>query len=792
MVQILVISITGFASCLKGVTEASRRRSREAIQSSKLCSNKTKACRAHVTKNSLKSGLFGLVYTFETETRAIMVSHKEFVDAGKKPGLQVWRIENLDLKPVPKALHGSFFTGDAYLLLFTTSAPSYNIHMWLGDECSQDESGAVAIFSTQLDDFLGGGPVQYRELQNAESNTFLGYFKSGIKYQKGGVASGFQHVVTNDMNVKRLLHIKGRRAIRATEVEMSWGSFNKGDCFIVDLGKDIYQWCGSECNRFERLKASGVGIDIRDNERNGRAKLHMVEEGEEPAAIIEALGPKSTIAPSTPDDEKVDTSNRKKGALYMISDNSGSMKVSAVSPSSPFKQAMLSPEECFILDNGVDNNIFVWKGPKANSAERKAAMSVGQQFIKDKGYSNKTQIQVLPAGGETTLFKQFFSDWRDKDETTGPSKAYTIGRIAKVDQVPFDASSLHSNKAMAAQHGMVDDGKGKIQIWRVEGERVPVDPSLYGHFYGGDCYLILYSYRLSGREQHIIYTWQGLKCTQDELAASAFLTVKLDDSMGGSPVQVRVTQGQEPPHLMSLFQGKPMIIHSGGTSRKGGQSTTGSTRLFHIRQSSSRATRAVEVSVCASNLNTNDVFVLKSPSALYVWRGVGASDEELAASKHVVAFLGGNAQSVSEGSEPADFWAALGGKKGYQTSKSLQNTVKAPRLFGCSNKTGRLTVEEVPGDFNQSDLAIDDVMLLDTWEQIFLWVGNDANAEERTGAPKIAKEYVDTDPSGRKGLPITTIKQGAEPPTFTGWFQAWDPKMWEMNPLDRIRARFQA
>lgn len=74
------------------------------------------------------------------------------------------------------------------------------------------------------------------------------------------------------------------------------------------------------------------------------------------------------------------------------------------------------------------------------------------------------QIQVLPAGAETTLFKQFFGDWKDKDETTGPSKAYSIGRIAKVDQVPFDASTLHSNKAMAAQHGMVDDGKGKVQV----------------------------------------------------------------------------------------------------------------------------------------------------------------------------------------------------------------------------------------------------------------------------------------------------------------------------------------
>lgn len=53
------------------------------------------------------------------------------------------------------------------------------------------------------------------------------------------------------------------------------------------LLQDIYHWCGSECSRYERLKASAVAIDIRDNERNGRARLHMVEEGEEPAAVIE-------------------------------------------------------------------------------------------------------------------------------------------------------------------------------------------------------------------------------------------------------------------------------------------------------------------------------------------------------------------------------------------------------------------------------------------------------------------------------------------------------------------------
>ncbi|XP_062853381.1 scinderin like a [Trichomycterus rosablanca] len=719
-----------------------------------------------------------------------MVFHKEFQTAGKQPGLQVWRVENMDLVPVPKQLYGNFYTGDAYILLYTTPAPSYAIHAWHGSECSQDEGGAAAIFATQLDDFLGGSPVQFREVQNNESLAFLGYFKSGVKYQQGGVASGFQHVVTNDMNVKRLLHVKGRRVIRATEVPLSWSSFNRGDCFIIDLGKDIFQWCGSECNRFERLKASQVAIDIRDNERNGRAKLHMVEEASEPQDIIDVLGPKPNIPPGSADDEAVDQAN-KKGTLYMVSDAAGSMKASVVAQNSPFKQDMLSPSECYILDNGVDGKIFLWKGPTANESERKAAMSAAEQFIKDKNYPKNTQIQVMPAGGETTLFKQFFRNWKNKDQSTGPGKAYTIGSIAHVEQIPFDPSTLHSNKSMAAQHSMVDDGSGKVQVWRVEGgKKVPVDAATNGQFYGGDCYLILYSYKQGSREQHIIYTWQGLKCTQDELAASAFLTVKLDDSMGGSPVQVRVTQGQEPPHLMSLFKGKPMIIFLGGTSRGGGQSSTASTRLFHIRQSSTRATRAVEVEASATKLNTNDVFVLKTPDAMFLWRGVGATEEEMAAAKYVCSFLGGSATEVAEGKEPAGFWAALGGKKDYQTSSSLQKTVKPPRLFGCSNKTGRFIVEEVPGEFTQADLATDDIMLLDTWYQIFLWIGNDANEVEKSNSPQIAKQYEDSDPAGRSGTSITTIKQGFEPPTFTGWFQAWDNKMWNKGPLERIRANF--
>ncbi|XP_042272670.1 scinderin like a [Thunnus maccoyii] len=722
-----------------------------------------------------------------------MAHHKEFETAGKKPGLQVWRVEKMDLKPVPTELHGDFFTGDSYIVLYTTPAPSYNVHSWIGEEASQDERGGAAIFMTQLDDFLGGAPRQFTEFQNQESVTFMGYFKSGIKYKKGGVASGFQHVVTNETNVKRLLHVKGRRRIRGIEVDLSWSSFNKGDCFIIDLGKDIYHWSGSESNRFERLKTTELAIDIRDNERRGRAQVHMIDEGSEPEAVIKVLGPMPNLPPGSADDESTDKKNMSQASLYLISDAAGSMTTTLVAESNPFKQSMLSQSECYILDNGGDNKIFVWKGRNANADERKAALSAANKFIKEKKYPQNTQIQIMPTGGETTLFKQFFFNWLDKDETTGPSKAYTIGRIAKVEKIPFDSSKLHSNNAMAAQHGMVDDGSGKVKIWRVEGtDKAPVDPSTYGQFFGGDCYLVLYSYNAGGREKHIIYTWQGQKCTKDELAASAFLTVNLDDSMGGVATQVRVTQGKEPPHLVSVFKDKPLVIHLGGTSRKSGESKPGSTRLFHIRQSSTKAMRAVEVQPTASSLNTNDVFVLKADSSLFLWRGQGATEGEMTAAKYVAGLLGGTATEVAETKEPAGFWAALGGKKDYQTSKILQNTIRPPRLFGCSNKTGRLIAEEVPGEFTQIDLATDDVMILDSWDQIFVWVGKDANEEEKNGSLKIAQEYINSDPSGRRGIPISTIKQGEEPLSFTGWFHAWDTKMWEKDLLACLQARIKA
>lgn len=59
------------------------------------------------------------------------------------------------------------------------------------------------------------------------------------------------------------------------------------------------------------------------------------------------------------------------------------------------------------------------------------------------------------------------------------------------------------------------------------------------------------------------------------------------------------------------------------------------------------------------------------------------------------------------------------------------------RLFQLSNASGRFKVDEVP-DFSQQDLVADDVMILDVWDTVYVWIGSGANKQERDEAERLA------------------------------------------------------
>jgi hypothetical protein len=53
-------------------------------------------------------------------------------------------------------------------------------------------------------------------------------------------------------------------------------SLNLGDVFILDLGLDLYVWMPPESGRLERLKGIEQAKSIRDKERAGRPKIHIL------------------------------------------------------------------------------------------------------------------------------------------------------------------------------------------------------------------------------------------------------------------------------------------------------------------------------------------------------------------------------------------------------------------------------------------------------------------------------------------------------------------------------------
>uniref|UniRef100_A0A8C9VK43 Villin-1 n=1 Tax=Scleropages formosus TaxID=113540 RepID=A0A8C9VK43_SCLFO len=699
------------------------------------------------------------------------------------PGLQIWRIENMEMVPVPSKVYGQFFEGDSYIILYKTSSSfTYDIHFWLGKDTSQDEQGSAAIYTTLMDDHLGGVAVQHRETQGCESDTFRGYFKQGIMYKKGGVASGLKQVETNTYNIRRLLHVKGKKHVVAGEVEMSWNSFNKGDVFLLDLGNLIIQWNGPQSNRMERLKGMNLAKDIRDRERGGRAKVTVVE-GENEGSSEEAmrlmkqvLGERRELKDPIPD-EVVDQNS---AFLLSITDADGNLVVQEVA-TKPLTQELLNHEDCYLLDQG-GIRIFIWKGKK--SYEEIQAWFSLQAYKKAKDYPPTTYVEMVNDGAESSVFKQLFTKWTVKGQTVGLGTTHCPGKIAKVEQIKFDATSMHARPDLAAQQKMVDDGSGEAEVWRIEdNEMAPVDRKWLGHFYGSDCYLILYKYEVSSKLHYILYIWQGRHASTAELTASAYQAVILDQQYDGEPMQVRVPMGKEPPHLMAIFKGK-MVIYEDGSSRSGDTQPKSGPRLFHVNGTNEFNTRAIEVPPRSSSLNSNDVFVLRTDNCCYLWYGKGCSGDEREMGKSLADIISKREKHViAEGQEPADFWVSLGGKSQYSNSKRLQeeNSSITPRLFECSNQTGRFLATEIT-NFNQDDLDEDDVMLLDIWDQIILWIGKGANQTEKDAAVTTAQEYLKTHPGGRDvETPILLVKQGFEPPTFTGWFHAWDPQKWSVS-----------
>ena len=93
--------------------------------------------------------------------------------------------------------------------------------------------------------------------------------------------------------------------------------------------------------------------------------------------------------------------------------------------------------------------------------------------------------------------------------TSEKQQSLTILLLFSAPKEKFDVSSMRQ-QGKREEQALVDDGSGKVEIWRIEDfEMAAQEQSLYGQFFGGDSYVILYTYIVNGKENYLIYFWLG-------------------------------------------------------------------------------------------------------------------------------------------------------------------------------------------------------------------------------------------------------------------------------------------
>ncbi|KHN97522.1 Gelsolin [Metarhizium album ARSEF 1941] len=325
---------------------------------------------------------------------------------GAKAGLRVWRIEQFRVVPWPEDQYGQFYDGDSFIVLHSYRAGresdklGHDIFFWLGSRTTQDEAGAAAYKTVELDEFLHGAATQHRELQSAPSDEFLALFPR-MSIRSGGVRTGFRHVQEDAPKAptRTLLRVFKSPSASASasaanglvvhEVEPAVASLDDGDVFILDTGHKIWVWQGKACSPMERAKAAQVVHDmtlakhvdvevIAQDESRSRRITELLDGGDDsPRDGFRQRRPMAAAASRRSAGDAVQRPRK----LFRLSDASGHLTFDLVKDGGRISQADLDGNDVFLLDDG-SRGVWIWEGVGASRQEKASWLSVAQAYIR--------------------------------------------------------------------------------------------------------------------------------------------------------------------------------------------------------------------------------------------------------------------------------------------------------------------------------------------------------------------------------------------------------------------------
>lgn len=667
----------------------------------------------------------------------------------------------------------------------------HDIHFWLGSECSLDESGSAALFSAQLDEALGGGPVQYREVQGKESPEFRQLFPR-IHYQSGGVESGFNQTDNIQSGIRRLYQIKSqtRKGVQVYEVPLTLESLNSGDSFLLEDENEgkLFVWHGSGANIREKMRA----LEVSNSFKSGTdRKVVVMDESEKSSTEAQEffghLGvaePAQVVIPPAEAPEAEPESLVDVPRLFEVRGEHTFHEVA----SGVLKRGQLKHDQQLVLLAG--SCVWVWCGRETVHAN---AMQVGQRFQSWYKLPAHAVIKTVRDRFEPAIFGSYFEDWNEHNyllsfgsvKSTN-SSASPLSPANSLDQMAADMVLPKSVAGAGPAKAAYNMGEPvSLEVWVAKGVKLQeVSKEERGDFYDAESYVVLYKYKkMDGSLAATVYYWVGRHSSPAEQGTAAMTSQNMRAQHPGAPL-VRVAQNHEPHHFTALFSGA-LIVHWG--ARPDSPSTRPTEpHLYQVKADSQPSTHAVEVRAEASSLNSGDCYVLVEPRSggVVLWQGQYGSPEERSTAAQVAARLAAKyscqMSTINEGSEGSGFWSTLGGEASYPRLDARKIRDVAPVLFHVRDAGVRGVAVERFDSYCQDDLFEDDVMMLDVGSEVYIWFGANCSASERHAARELAQRYLKELSEKRSdrgsNTPIVEVESGQEPPFFTCHFPGWDPK----------------
>lgn len=706
------------------------------------------------------------------------------------PGITIWRIQGSSLRTVEPDEIGFFHENNAYLILNVTEVEDRSLHFWTGQYCTEKDSELVEEKARELDRILSFAHVFSREVQNFESYNFLRHFPDGIVYIEGKHKTSIKESAVYG---KRLYLVSGRKYPRASCVYPEKEYLQTENALILDGYPRIYVWVGRKCSHITRFKAIRIAQRLMRMQRKGKCHIIVIDEDDVARHELFVKKLNHTNSPLMIDNLLVDhhvikhstcnaavsgcsesTSHTPLVVLHRLSGDRVLYDMPEAA-SRPLNHRYLVKKDSYLLDRGSDKTLYVWVGSNAREDDVLKGLDRGKAFASHKEYSKTRTICRIRENHEPLEFRNCFCDWKDRaSKETALTKTYTIGNVERALFSHTDKRTVATVKECWSDEALEAE-EGSTQVWAL------IDQALvmwqhYGVFENDKCYLVLYSTINTESPVHLLYYWLGLNSSKEDKERIVQLAFEKNSKLCNKVVMVRVLDGKEPQHFMAVMNDWIMVYDSEAASSH--QQTT---QMFCIRGADFNSVRIQQVKPCWLSLNSAAAAVILTPLSAYLWYGKDSGCMERESTKELLALICPQKMFtydiVAEGKEPIGFYELFDDKRPYIAGFPPQGyDRRVPRLIGCKCYQSKVEFEEIE-DFVQEDLSEADVLLLDIFDEIFVWSGESVGRDTRQKIPSIAMEYMCSDPAGRNPdeILLLFITQGNEPTFFTKFFSSWDP-----------------